>query len=84
MQMVGLYGETMHLPHELKVVLLISAELEGCRVKMLGHPRDVSLVESYFRNRIADLVEISETCIEREWFDPRPLTPNVVGADEKN
>jgi len=63
----------MHLPHELNVVLTITSELESVRLKIVGHPRDVSLVENYLRSRIPELIEIRETVIEREFSDPRPL-----------
>lgn len=63
----------MHLPHELNVVLSVTTELEAVRLKIVGHPRDVSLVESYLRSRIPELIEIRETVVEREFMDPRPL-----------
>lgn len=74
----------MHLPHELTVVLTLTAELEICRLKIVGHPRDVSLVESYLRSRVPELIETKETVIEREYIDPRPMLKNLENKNEKN
>lgn len=74
----------MHLPHELTVVLTVTAEMDAVRLKIIGPPHDISLVESYFRSRIANLVTETETIVKREFVDPRPLLPKVVGEHEKN
>jgi len=74
----------MHLPHDLSVVFVLSPELESVRLKILGHPRDVSLVENYLRSRIPELIETKETVIEREFIDPRPMMISKEKFDAKN
>jgi hypothetical protein len=68
----------MCFSNEYTVVLSVKSERDLTRVKIVGHNKDVSLVDSYLRNRIAGLVITRETSIECEYEEPRNFLPDVI------